>query len=238
VIISDVIIGLTCVLPTTMCISKADGGANTKWFWGEIVSILGTFIAFLFALNRRYIQASPARLLAYFVVAVTITVTCLRAMCRRDRAPGDRRRAALLLLTGLCQFLFYFGEFLLSEIVTSVIETTSLWSIGVVGSAAFVGVMFWMDRNEKLEHSVPYAVAYAWALSASVLGASYIIGLFYRFDTLISSVFGQSSLLVSQVALTLFSSLVLSVFGKVSRRVTTARDHTAFMFPGLFAVVN
>jgi hypothetical protein len=47
---------------------------------------------------------------------------------------------------------------------------------------------------------------------------------------------GPSSTLVSQVALTVFSSLVLSVFGQVSGRITTARDRTAFMLPGLFAV--
>jgi hypothetical protein len=95
-----------------------------------------------------------------------------------------------------------------------------------------------MDRDKDIEHSVPYAVAYVWSLNASVLGASYIIGLFFQYDTLISSVFGQSSLLVSQVALTLFSTLVLWMFEQVSASVTTAHDHRAFIFPGLFAVVN
>jgi uncharacterized membrane protein YjjB (DUF3815 family) len=161
-------------------------------------------------------------------------------MCRRDRAPGDRNRAALLLLTGLFQVFFYTGEAI--SVVDFAderdVRNSSLWSIGVVACAGFVVMMFCMDRKKKIEHSVPYAVAYAWALSASVLGASYILGLFYRFDTLIDSLIGQYSLLVSQVALTLLSSLVLWVFDQVSERITTTRDYIAFMLPGLFAMVD
>jgi hypothetical protein len=239
-IISGSIIGVTCTLPTTMCISKANGSAHTKWYWGEMLTILGSSIPFIFIMNAASYEASGMRMLAYFVFAVSIAFPCMRAMCRRDRAPGDRKRATLLLLTGSCQVMTYIGE-LSSEFVSPDVRSvrnTSLWSIGVVASAAFVVMLFWMDRNKKIEHSVPYAVAYAWALSASVLGASYILGLFYRFDTLINSVFGQYSKSVSQVALTLFSTIVVWVFEQVSRRITTARSHTTFMFPGLFAVVD
>jgi hypothetical protein len=73
------------------------------------------------------------------------------------------------------------------------VRNSSLWSIGVVACAAFVVTIFWMDRNKEIKHTVPYAVAYVWALSASVLGASYILGLFYKIDTLIDSVFGPYS---------------------------------------------
>jgi hypothetical protein len=219
-----------------MCISKADSSAHTKWFWGEILIVLGASIAFVFAISSDNYDAASMRILAYLVVAVSIAVFSVWAICRRHRAPADGKRAILLILTGLCQVICYYPAFASVYSISSAFSISC--SIGVVASADFVVMMFWMDRNEKIEHSVPYAVAYAWALSASVLGASFIIGLFYRFDNLISSVFGQSSLLVSQVALALFSSIVLWVFGQVSGRVTTAGDHTAFMFPGLFAVVG
>jgi hypothetical protein len=31
--------------------------------------------------------------------------------------------------------------------------------------------MFYLDRDERIEHSVPYTVAFSWILNASILGA-------------------------------------------------------------------
>jgi hypothetical protein len=233
-IISFGIIGITCALPTTICVLKADGGAHTKWYWGEILTILGSFITFIVAIKSYYWDHDNLRLFAYSVILVSIAFASVRAMCRRDRAPGDHKRAALLVLTGLGQVSLYAGE--LNSVSVSL--DSSLWSIGVMACTLLVVMMFWMDRKETIEHSVPYAVAYAWTLSASVLGASYILGLFYRFDTSINSVFGLLSTLVSQIVLTLFSTLMVWVFANVSGRITNVRDRTAFMFPGLFAVVD
>jgi hypothetical protein len=237
-IISGMIIGVSCALPTTMCVLKADGSAHTKWFLGEILNIFAGSFVFIFTFGNESDEVINVRWVAYSVVAFSIAIPSVRTMCRRDSAPGDRKRVALILLTGLGQVLFYMFEFINSFNALDERDTrnSSFWSIGVVACAAFVVMLFWMDRNEEIKHSVPYAMAYAWALSASVLGASYILGLFYRFDTLINSVFGLSSTLVSQVSLTLFSTLVVWVFGQVSGRITTERDRTAFMFPGLFAV--
>jgi hypothetical protein len=232
-IISNVIVGVTCVLPTTMCVLKADGSAHTKWFWWEILTFLGAPMAFVLPTFEEYDVPNLSRWYAYIVFAVSIAGPCTRAACRRHRAPGDRQRVTLLLLVGLCQVFFALGDFMSEDV-----RISSMWSIGVLACSACVAVIFWLDRDKDIEHSVPYAVAYAWTLNASVLGASYIIGLFYQYDTLISSVFGQSSLLVTQVALTLFSTLVLWMFEQVSASVTTADDHRTFIFPGLFAVVN
>jgi hypothetical protein len=106
--------------------------------------------------------------------------------------------------------------------------------------------MFWLDRAVVIEHSVPYAMAYVWALSASVLGASYILGLFHRFDASVSMTFSTGpegravdfSTLVTQAALTLFSSLVLRVCSQVTGRVTTEHNHNVWRFPALFALVG
>jgi hypothetical protein len=118
----------------------------------------------------------------------------------------------------------------------------SLWSCGVVACAGFVIALFYLDRDLVVEHSVPYAMAYVWALTASVLGASYILGLFSRFDTAISTVFSAGavdfSALVNQAALTIFSSLVLWVCSQVTGRITTEHHHTVFRFPALFALVG
>jgi hypothetical protein len=218
---------------------KADGGAHTKWFWCELLTILAGSLVFLWDVVSRD-DGTFSRWSAYTALAVSIAPSCVRAAWRHNRAPGDRKRAVLLLLAGLGQGLFYTVEYTNTYIVFNAeeVQNASLWSIGVVACAGFVVMMFWMDRRENIEHSVPYAVAYAWALSASVLGASYTLGLFYRYEKMIYSVFGSSSTFVSQLALTLFSSVVLWVFGKVSGSITTARDHTVFMLPGLFAVVD
>jgi hypothetical protein len=88
-IISGAIIG-GYVLPITICALKADSGAHTKWFWGEILTILGGstmfFIAFTGTENTDRIVI---RWSAYVGVAVTIFPSCARAICRRDRNFGD-----------------------------------------------------------------------------------------------------------------------------------------------------
>jgi hypothetical protein len=249
VVCSGMVIAVTSVLPITMCVRKAEGSAATKWCWAETLLLVLT-CAFnieysdnIYSMSNAY-NTKYSRLLDYFVFPLSIVLLWLRARCQccltarfpPCRRAGDHRRLLLLLLAGLGQVGFYavdvFGDR----------GAGSLWSCGVVACAAFIFALFWLDRHLVIEHSVPYCMAYIWALSASVLGASYILGLFHRFQTEISVVFSirgvDLSTLVTQVALTLFSSLVLSVCSQVTGRLTTERHHTVWRFPVLFALVG
>jgi hypothetical protein len=87
-----------------------------------------------------------------------------------------------------------------------------------------------LDQNTVIKHSVPYAVAHSWALHFSVLGSSYLAA---RIITR-----GSQYLVVVQIALSLFGTVMMWVFSRISRRITTVRDEVVYMFPGFFALVG
>jgi hypothetical protein len=161
----------------------------------------------------------------------------LRALCCRERAKWDFSvlpRVFLVTLTVFGQIWCYFYADL-----SEGTGNKGLLSFLTIACAIFVVIVFIMDSNKNVEHSIPYAVTYSWALSASVLGASYILGMFYQYDTQVIAAVGASySKYVGQISLTVFTSLILWVFSQVAGRITTARDRTVFMLPGYFAVVR
>jgi hypothetical protein len=271
VVCSGVTIAVTCVLPITMCVREAEGSQTTKECWAETLLLLANY-AFdikysdsIYSLSNAY-DTKYSRLLAYFVFPLSILLLSLRAQLIRRcqcwlkchfppcQSKGDGRRLLLLFLAGLGQVGFYgvdvfgYGPVELWQIGGGVsgIGAGILWSGGVVLCAGFVILMFWLDRAVVIEHSVPYAMAYVWALSTSVLGASYILGLFHRFDASISRTFSTGpegravdfSTLATPAALTLFSSLVLWVCSQVTGRVTTEHNYNVWGFPALFALVR
>jgi hypothetical protein len=108
--------------------------------------------------------------------------------------------------------------------------------VAAIACSGLILTMLYLDRNVDIEYSVPYAVTCSLALNAAVLGASYIMAIFYRFDSWLDSAFGVSSTLVSQIALSIFGSVLLFIISIVSKRITTVRDEAIFTLPGFFAV--
>jgi hypothetical protein len=104
---------------------------------------------------------------------------------------------------------------------------------GPILCAGFVVRMLHLDRKEVIEHSVVYAVAYAWALHFSVLGSSYFLRMLR-----VMFVFIPEYVLIVQISLSLFGSVMLWVFSRISRRITTMRDEVVYMFAGFFALVE
>jgi hypothetical protein len=239
-VLANVAIGITCVLPITSLVWKADQRAHTKWFLGELFLILATAVVFSLQCSHTFHRGTSAgisRFLAYTTFAVSITLPLLQALCRRNFTEGDGWRTYLLIMTGVGQAFFEGLQKFSSSIGFQEYEGT--WPVLVSLCALFVIGMFYADHGKKIEHSVPYAVAYSWALSASIINTSYMLGLWHQYGELLSDAADlRSTVLASQITLTIFSAVVLWVFSQVSGRITTARDRSSFMLPGFFVVVR
>jgi hypothetical protein len=108
-LLRGIVIGVMCVLPTTVLVRAADGSAHTKWFCGEITVMLlsaGTFTHGIVTARSR--KHPIIRWVGYSAFAVSIVVPLLLALCRRGRIKGDKVgvRCGLLLLTACLQVLF------------------------------------------------------------------------------------------------------------------------------------
>jgi hypothetical protein len=168
---------------------------------------------------------------------VSITLPLLQAVCRRNFTKGDGWRTYLLIMTGVGQAFFEGLQNNSDSIGFREIEGT--WPVLVSLCALFVIGMLYADHGKKIEHSVPYAVAYSWALSASIINTLYMLGLWDQYGELLSDAADlRSTVLASQITLTILSAVVLWIFSQVSGRITTARDRSAFMLPGFFVVVR
>jgi hypothetical protein len=163
---------------------------------------------------------------------MSITLPLLIAL-RRRRC----RRSFLIILTIWSQaFCHGFGNSFPNFVTGGLGRGVTF--VAAIACSGFILTMLYLDRKVDIEYSVPYAVTCSLALNAAVLGASYIMAIFYRFDSWLDSAFGVSSTLVSQIALSIFGSVLLFVISIVSKRITTVRDEAIFTLPGFFAVVH
>jgi hypothetical protein len=106
---SNVLIGLTFVLPTTIMVWKAGRSTHTKWFWGEaaviIVSVAIFVIQYVYIFGFVMLKA-VSRCFAYFVFALPITQALPRVLCRGLPA-REETRIVLLFLAANGQVLIY-----------------------------------------------------------------------------------------------------------------------------------
>jgi hypothetical protein len=235
-VMRDIVIGVSYTLPTTLLVLNADKSAHTKWFWGECAVVVVCVI--YNHLTMTLLPDKSPRLVAFLGLAMAITLPLLRISCRGSASRDERRRIFRLIAAAWGQLALY----LVSEGIMGLFFFNPSWTAsnglyvvmsGPILCAGFVVRMLHLDRKEVIEHSVVYAVAYSWALHFSVLGSSY----FLRMLRVMFS-FNPQYVLIVQIFLSLFGSVMLWIFSRISRRITTMRDEVVYMFPGFFALVE
>jgi hypothetical protein len=232
----DVVLGVSYSLPTMLLVHNADERAHTKWFRGEC-AVLVVCVIFQQVWMTMLPEMSP-RGVAFVSIAVSMTLPLLRLSCRGTESRDERRRITRLIAVAWGQFTLYvIGEgFAFYIFIPN--PVLQFQGKGAILSLAlfcvfFVVGMLKIDRKESIEHSVPYAVAHSWALNFSVIGSNYL-----AVRVLGTAFYGVQYLLVVQIFLSLFGTVMLWIFSQTSGRVTTARDEMVYMFPGFFALVG
>jgi hypothetical protein len=233
----DVVLGVSYTLPTMLLVQNANERAHTKWFRGECaVLVVGVLFQLLW---MTFLADKSPRGVAFYAIALSMTLPLVRNSCRGNKSRADRRRISLLIAVAWGQFVLYLIAEGIAFYVFIPNPLLRFQGFGAVLSApllcsCFVIGMLKMDRKKVIEHNVPYAVAQSWALNFSVLGSSYLAARVLA----VAFFYGDEYLLVVQSFLALFCSIVLWMISQISRRITTAHDEMVFMFPGFFALVG
>jgi hypothetical protein len=221
-IICGAVVGLASIIPITALVLRADPSAKTPWLWCEVAAILVCGASYsswtYFVAVEKDVGWSQTLVSMSTTVAF---VTPLLVALRKGGTSKDLRRIKLCLATAVWPPLFLIPSYL--NLLPPSID--SIFRYSVLFGALFIGTSLCFDRkNHALKNSVPYAAAYGWGLSTSVVSFLTILGA------------SSLNLLVLNIMLSVNSTFILWCFWHMSSRITTERDVKAFLLPGFFAV--